>query len=154
MPTPPDRVTATCFHTPVGRAGASMRCSAPEPPVVIAKRVVLEPLRGTRNMFAVVPDPKSKRRRQLAVVSSRTNAATVTLLTPLTIPLGSCTWPLAPSRTTEPPSRPGAHDAAPASVAFRPLPEASAARVPLVSSKRYQATNTGGGAPGVIQYTV
>src|SRR6186713_125567 len=67
VPVLPDLVTATCFHTPVGSADVPlMRCSAPDPPVVIAKRMA-EPAVGTRNMFTLVPVPKSKSRRQAAV---------------------------------------------------------------------------------------
>src|SRR5687767_5310792 len=76
----PDRVTATCFHTPAGSTGVPLICcSAPEPPVVMAKRT-FEPLLGTRNMLAVVPVPKSKTRRQAAVVSRRTQVAMVKLV--------------------------------------------------------------------------
>src|SRR6185503_20896592 len=55
VPVLPDLVTATCVHAPVGSADVPlMRCSPPDPLVVIAKRMV-EPLVGTRNILTVVP---------------------------------------------------------------------------------------------------
>src|SRR6266508_328535 len=83
VPTLPDFVTATCVHAPVGNADVPlMRCSAPDPPVVIAKRMV-EPFVGVRNILTVVPVPKSKIRRQALVVSSLTHVAIVKSLRPL-----------------------------------------------------------------------
>src|SRR5512138_346311 len=67
VPVLPDSVTATCCHEPVGSAAVPLiRCSAPDPPVVMANRIV-EPLVGTRNILTVVLLPKSKIRRQLPV---------------------------------------------------------------------------------------
>src|SRR5512134_3204285 len=126
----PDLVTATCFHTPVGNTGEPlMRCSAPEPPVVMAKRT-FEPLLGTRNMFTVVPVPMSKIRRQAPVVSSRTQVAMVKFVSPLTIPPGRLTcWladpPAPPARFTACPTRPATNVGPLTSVPLRPAPLAS-----------------------------
>jgi len=45
---------------------------------------------------------------------------------------------------------PATHVVVPDSVAVLPLPEASEAEVPLVSSNLYQATSGGGGVPPVV----
>src|ERR1041385_7747523 len=141
MPTLPDSVTATWCHAPVLSADVpSMRCSPPEPLVVIAKRMEPEPLCGVRNMFAVVPVPKSNTRRHALVEVSLTHVATVKSLSPLTTPVGKATCWLVPLRLTALPTRPAANVAPLTSVAVRPPPDASAAVVPLVSSKWYCVT--------------
>src|SRR5512144_2761918 len=72
VPVLPDSVTATCTHEPAGSADVPlMRCSPPEPPVVIAN-LTPDPLVGVRNMLTLVPVPKSKMRDQLLTVSSLT----------------------------------------------------------------------------------
>src|SRR6266545_6947888 len=51
IPALPATVTATCFQAPVASGlEALILCSAPAPPVVIAKRAPPALLRGVRNM--------------------------------------------------------------------------------------------------------
>src|ERR1051326_7221562 len=71
----------------------SMRCSPPEPLVVMAKRNrdVL-PFCGVRYMFVVVLLPKSKMRVQLAVEFNLTQVSMVQLLSVLTIAGGKLTY--------------------------------------------------------------
>src|SRR4051812_36621423 len=124
MPVPPASVTATCVHTPLGRAaGALICCSPPAPELVMAKRAVPEPLRGVRNMLAVVPEPKSQTRDHVDSVSRRTHVAIVIAEAPLRIALGTLTKPDVPSRETALPPRPATQVAAPDSVAVLPLPD-------------------------------
>src|SRR3954452_7818165 len=88
-PVVPVSVTATCVHWPSGRGdGALMTCSAPAalPLTVIAKRGAA-PALVARNMYASVPDPKSKMRDQVLVSCGLTQAATVKSCRVLTIPL-------------------------------------------------------------------
>src|SRR5262245_50410094 len=123
MPTPPPRVTATCVQTPVASAaGPLMRCSPPEPLEVLAKRAVPLLELGVKNILAVVPVPKSNSRRQLPVVSSRTQVATEKAVAPARMPLGSDTYCEVPERFTALPVRPATHVAPPLSVAVLPLP--------------------------------
>jgi hypothetical protein len=62
VPVPPASVNATCVHCPVGSwVDEVTRCSAPEPPVVMAKRGP-RPSLTVRYMFRVVPEPKSNSR--------------------------------------------------------------------------------------------
>src|SRR5258708_25749934 len=89
MPTPPDSVTATWCQPPVGSAAVpSIRCSPPAPLVVMAKRIGPEPDCGVRNMFVVVPVPRSKMRRQALVEVSLTQVAIVKSFRALTLPAG------------------------------------------------------------------
>src|SRR5262245_38494380 len=114
----PDRVTATCTHAPVASAAGPLTCcSPPAPEVVMANRAVPLPLSGVRNMFAVVPVPKSKIRLQLVSAVRRTQQATVKSPTPPRIPLGSRAYPLLPARLSAFPVRPATHDVPPATVA-------------------------------------
>src|SRR5690349_8014752 len=114
MPTPAPRVTATCVQTPVGSAaGALMRCSPPEPLEVMANRAVPELELGVRNMLAVEPDPKSKTRCQLVMVSSLTHVATEKAVAPARMPLGNPTYCELPDRLTAFPLRPATRVAPP-----------------------------------------
>nr|BFD86430.1 hypothetical protein StreXyl84_58310 [Streptomyces sp. Xyl84] len=81
--------------------------------------------------------------------SSRTHTAGEYADAPAGRSSASTTWPSVPSRATAPPERPDAdHEAPPARCAVRPLPVASAAVLPEVSSKRCRAANSGGGGGG------
>src|SRR5688500_1975763 len=114
MPVPPESVTVTWVQVPEdSAAGALMRCSAPAPPVVVAKRAVPELLRGVKNMLAAVPDPKSNTRDQVVTVSGRTQADTVKPVAPLRIPAGSETYCEEPLSETPLPSRPATKAAPP-----------------------------------------
>ncbi len=107
---------------------------------------------GTRNIFTVVPVPKSKIRRQVPVVSSLTQVAIVKLLRPLTMPLGRVTWSLLPSRLTALPACPATQVGPFTSVPLRLFPDESIAVVPLVELNWYQAIwplEGGGVAVGV-----
>src|SRR6185295_11410652 len=88
----------------------------------MAKRTVLLPLCGVRNIFTVVPVPKSKIRRHALVVSSLTQAAIVKLVSPLTTPAGMVTWSSVPSRLTACPACPVTNVGPLTSVPFLPLP--------------------------------
>src|SRR5262245_66662293 len=123
MPVPPDSVTATCVHAPVGSAaGPLIRCSPPDPEVVMANRAVPELLRGVRNMVTVVPVPKSQTRDHVVIMSRRTHVAIVIAEAPLRMPLGTLTKPDVPSRETALPLRPATHEVPPDSVAVLLLP--------------------------------
>src|SRR5918999_1639613 len=95
----PDSVTATRDHVFSGSCPAVLLtcCSAPPPPVVMANRGPPSALM-VKNMFAVVPVPKSKIRDQLVVAAGLTQADTVkSPVSPLTMPVGRFTyslWPL------------------------------------------------------------
>src|SRR3954447_12185459 len=92
-PVPPESVIAMCVHWPIGSAeGALMICSpgVPLPLVVIAKRGV-EPALAARNMYVLVPEPKSKMRDQVVVAPGLTQVEIVKSCRVLTIPLGSFT---------------------------------------------------------------
>src|SRR5262249_7655364 len=76
-PVLPDNVTAMCDQVFSGSAlVADRRCSPPLPLVVIAKRGPLPALR-VRNMFVVVPVPKSKTRDHVELADGFTHAEMV-----------------------------------------------------------------------------
>ncbi|MNC47215.1 hypothetical protein D3C75_962660 [compost metagenome] len=72
---PPPSVTATCTHWFKGSWSVLTTCSAP--PFLMANRRVLLPERGVRNIYWVVPAPKSKMRCHWLFASQYTQAATV-----------------------------------------------------------------------------
>jgi hypothetical protein len=79
----PLRVTATWRHWPTGSGAVSRICSAPAtfPFVLIAKRSVLLPELGVRNMYWVVSLPKSKIRCHAPPPFQFTHAAIVKFVT-------------------------------------------------------------------------
>ena len=86
----PDNVTATSCLTPVLKVELVLICCSLPPPLVVMlnRNVPVLPFCGVRNMFVVVPLPKSKIRAQFTVELSRTHATMVKLLKVPTIPAG------------------------------------------------------------------
>src|SRR3954451_1556744 len=105
VPTLPFTTIATCDHWFSGSVPVPLiTCSAaPPPPVVMAKRIA-EPALTVRNMYRVVPVPKSKMRDQVVFACGFTQVDTVQL--PFSVPvtlLGSVTHsPLPPSLSALP----------------------------------------------------
>src|SRR6478735_1503047 len=92
-PVPPESVIAMCVHWPIGSAdGALMICSpgVPLPLTVIAKRGV-EPALAARNIYVLVPEPKSKMRDQVVVAPGLTQVEIVKSCRLETMPVGSLT---------------------------------------------------------------
>src|SRR5258706_14400538 len=80
VPVVPDSVTATCDQVFSGSAEVALRrCSPPLPLVVMAKRGAV-PALTVRNMFAVVPVPKSNTRDQVELADGLTQVETVKLV--------------------------------------------------------------------------
>jgi hypothetical protein len=92
------------------------------------------PLLGVRNMYEVVPLPKSKIRDQLGNALGFTQVATEYPVKPPTTVAGRAAYWLVPLSVSALPWRPALKVAPPDSVAVLPLPEESAAVVPLDSS--------------------
>src|SRR5689334_18922908 len=84
---------------------AFSRCSPPLPLVVMANRGAV-PALSVRNMFAVVPVPKSKIRDQVVLADGFTHVEMVKFVRPLTMPEGSVTYSLEPLSLTALPIRP------------------------------------------------
>src|SRR3954452_702397 len=107
VPVLPDSVTATCDQLPNGSVPvSSIRCSAPPPPVVMAKRSGPPPALSVRNMLAVVPVPKSNTRDQALFCDGLTHAEMVKSCSPLTMLSGSWTYSPFPASWTELPILP------------------------------------------------
>src|SRR5262245_14104923 len=88
VPVVPDNVTARCDHVFSGSAEVALsRCSPPLPEVVMANRGAV-PALSVRNMFVVVPVPKSNTRDHVEFAAGLTHAEMVKLLRPLRIPVG------------------------------------------------------------------
>src|SRR4051794_25816857 len=112
VPVLPDRVTATCTQAPTGSAAEpSIRCSAPEPPTVMANRGTspVTPARGVRNMLMPVDWPKSNSRVQLAVEPRLIQVAMVKSVSWLIASWGSVQYCalLVPFRRSALPNLPG-----------------------------------------------
>src|SRR5690348_4378216 len=92
VPVLPDSVTARCVQVFALTLWLELsRCSAPLPPVLMANRGRLDPALIVRNMYRLVPVPKSKTRDQVLTAEGRTQVATVKFVSPFTMPLGSDT---------------------------------------------------------------
>src|SRR5438128_1635657 len=115
----------------------------------MAKRIV-EPLVGTRNIFTVVPVPKSKMRAQVARLLTFTQAVMLKSDRPFTMPVGILTNCVPPAILTACPFTPVTNVGPLLSVAFLPLPLLSLA----FPSNLYQTTRPGTGVavgpPGVL----
>src|SRR5919198_806793 len=162
VPVLPDSVTATCDQVFNGSVpGASIRCSAPPPPVVMAKRSGPPPALSVRNMLTVVPVPKSNTRDQALFCDGLTHAETVKSCSPLTMPSGSWTYSPFPDSLTALPTLPATRGpVAPVLVtaamvrvsAAEPVPICTcwpAARpVELLTSTVVSPAPAGGGRPG------
>src|SRR3954453_3904810 len=108
VPVLPDSVTATCDQLPNGSVPvSSIRCSAPPPPVVMAKRSGPPPALSVRNILAVVPVPKSNTRDQTLFCDGLTNAEMGKSFSPLTMPDGRFTYSPFPDNLTALPILPG-----------------------------------------------
>src|SRR5215470_8262996 len=100
VPVLPDSVTARCDHVFSGSALVALRrCSPPLPLVVMAKRGAV-PALTVRNMFAVVPVPKSNTRDQVVLAAGLTQTEMVKLDSDDRIPDGIDTYSLAPESLT------------------------------------------------------
>src|SRR6266516_1099732 len=91
VPVVPDSVTATCDQVFSGNSPPPVSCCSPLP-VVIANRRPAPPPSTVRNMYVLVPVPKSNTRDQVASDDGLTQADTVKSDRPLTIPLGRLTY--------------------------------------------------------------
>jgi len=103
----PDSVTARCDQVFSGSAVVPLICCSPAAPeVVMAKRGAV-PALTVRNMFAVVPVPKSKTRDQVEFAAGFTQTEIVKLARPLTTPVGRAAYSLLPLSFTALPILPG-----------------------------------------------
>src|SRR5262249_4328239 len=108
----------TCDQLFSGSAVVALsRCSPPLPLVVMANRGAV-PALSVRNMFAVVPVPKSKTRDHVVLADGFTHVEMVKFVSPLTMPEGSETYSLEPLSLSALPTRPATR----APVAPPPLP--------------------------------